>query len=118
MAPVSSPAASKRKGAGAEIAYHRWLLDEGHDAARLHLNGRDDEGDIHIHRGGAHLTVVEVKNCRTMNIPGWLRELDREMANTRVHRPGVVVDGYVVIRPRGVTDPAKWWRVTRTEARP
>lgn len=113
---MTTLATSRRKGATAECRYHDWLLADGQQAARVHLNGVNDEGDIHIYTAN-RITVVEVKHARGLRIGEWLRELDVEIANTARHRPGVTVDGYLIVRPVGIVDPGRWWRINRAEDR-
>lgn len=110
---MSTIANSKRKGARAELDLADWLIGGGRDAVRQHLAGVHDEGDILVLHGNASVTVIEVKHCARLDIGAWLRELDAEIANCAKHRPGVQVDGILVVRPRGITDPAAWWTIRR-----
>ncbi len=98
---MSSPAASKRKGAAAEIELLKALLDQGHAAFRVRLAGVNDEGDIHIAHPNGALTVIECKSAARIEMGAWLRELDREVQNVRRHRPGVDVKGRLAVRLRG-----------------
>ena len=61
----------------------------------------DDRGDIH----NAGQIVWECKSHKTIDLPGFLRELAREKANARV------TTGAVVVKRRGSADPADWYAV-------
>ena len=108
---MSSPAASRRKGAKAEIEVLAALIAAGHDAARIRLTGSEDQGDIVVFRGASRVHVYEVKDAKAQSIPGWLRELDREVENTRKARPGCDVTGSLLVRHRGgIWSEVKRWQ--------
>ena len=118
---MTSPAASRRKGAAAEIAWCDWLNGQGRTAVRVRLNGVDDLGDVHEYRdfglsaNASTVIVYEVKSTTRLDLPGALRELDREVENVRRVKPTGQVVGALVIRPRGVTDPALWPVIQRAQ---
>lgn len=94
---------SKQKGTAAEsavIAYLRrrgWLWAE-----RRALHGNTDLGDV----TGLPGIVIEVKAHKTLDLAGWLRELQTEQANA-----GATV-GFVWAKKRGTTNPADWYAIT------
>ena len=49
--------------------------------------------------------VIEVKNQKRIDIPGWLDELEVEMVNARAWT------GVLVIKRRGSTNPDDWYFV-------
>lgn len=97
---------NKAKGRQAEADLVAWLRLHGLPyAERRRLAGTADRGDI----AGWPGVVVEVKSGHTLDLPGWMRELDAEQEND-----GADV-GLLVIRLRGQTDPAAWLAVQRLE---
>jgi hypothetical protein len=72
--------ASKEKGTAWETAIVRYLKDSGFPLAeRRALAGTSDRGDI------ANLpVVVEAKNCRRDELPGWVDEATSEAVNAGV----------------------------------
>ena len=110
-----TPAASRRKGAKAETDMLSWLLGKDYQAVRQHLAGAADEGDLLVFRNGVAVDVIEVKSAARYEFPAWLRELDVEVANVKARRPGVKVRGWLVVRPKGTPNPAKWLVVRRCE---
>jgi len=73
---MTSP--QKRKGSSAELAVAKWLRTWGWvNAERSRAGWTDDRGDI----DGVPGVCIEVKNCKSIDIPGWLGELDVEMDN-------------------------------------
>jgi Holliday junction resolvase-like predicted endonuclease len=118
---ASKQAASRRKGADAEIKALNYYRENGLDAERLRLSGRDDEGDLVVREPVSDnrtiYTVIEVKAAAKYDIPGWLRELHTERQNF-INRRGLNpadVDGMLLVKPAGVGDPAKWWAITTNE---
>lgn len=103
-----TPAAARRKGASAETELTKALIDAGHHAVRLHLNGTYDQGDILVFHDNTSVTVYEVKSVVRLDLPGALRELATEVANTRAARPGITVKGILAIRLKG----GRWAMVT------
>lgn len=91
---------SKAKGTAAETAVARWLQTNGHPhAERRTLHGANDRGDI----AGLPGVVVEIKNCKTVDLAGWVDELQIEMANADA---GI---GAVIHKRRGRTDVGEWY---------
>jgi len=68
---------SKRKGSQYERDVVKWLISMGYPCAeRAYGAGRhDDVGDI----DGIDGVVIECKNEKRINIPGYLKELEDEM---------------------------------------
>lgn len=90
----------RAKGTAAETAVVRYLQDHGFPCAeRRALHGVNDKGDV----TGIGPIVLEVKNHKTMDLAGWIRELEAEMANADTDL------GSVVIKKRGTTDPGNWY---------
>ncbi len=90
----------KQKGTAAETAVVRWLNDSGFPAAeRRTLAGSNDKGDI----GGIPGVVLEIKNCKTIDLAGWLKELAAEMENA------AAPVGAVIHKKRGTTDVGEWY---------
>ena len=94
---------NKRKGDDAERRVAAYLQTQGWPEAvrALGAGRRDDVGDIH----NAGQIVYEVKSHRTIDLPGFLRELAREKANAKAGT------GAVVVKRRGSTNPADWYAV-------
>jgi hypothetical protein len=94
--------ANKRKGSAAELAVAKWLRRKGWlNAERSRAGWQDDRGDI----DGLPGVVIEVKNQKKMDIPGWLDELDVEMHNAKAWT------GVLVVKRRGSTDPDDWYYI-------
>jgi hypothetical protein len=97
---MTSP--QKRKGSSAELAVAKWLNRLGWTGAeRSRAGWTDDRGDI----DGMPGVVIEVKNCKTLSIPAWLRELEVEMKNAKAWT------GTLIVKRRGSTDPADWYAI-------
>lgn len=93
---------SKRKGTAAETAVVEYLKGRGWiHAERRALAGSLDKGDV----AGVVGVCLEVKSCKTMDLAGWLREVEAEQANAGAHV------GAVVAKKRGTTNPADWYAV-------
>lgn len=92
--------ANKRKGGAWEtevVADARGR--RGLDAERQPKNGSRDSGDIVIRYPGLHL-VIEAKNEKSINLPGYLEELRVEVNNYRAARPNVTAAGVVFVKRR------------------
>lgn len=98
--------ASKDKGTAWETAIVRYLVDSGFPRAeRRALAGTSDRGDI------ANLpVVVEAKNCRRDELPGWVDEATAEAVNAGVdvgvvwhHRRGKASPGEGFVTMSGAT---------------
>ena len=97
---MTSP--QKRKGSSAELAVAKWLNRLGWiHAERSRAGWTDDRGDI----DGMPGVCIEVKNEKRIDLPGYLRELEVEMANAKAWT------GAVIVKRRGSTDPADWYAV-------
>jgi hypothetical protein len=97
---------AKRKGTAGENGVVAALVDEGWiHAERRALAGTSDRGDI----AGIPGVMIEAKNCGTVTIPKWLREVEVEKANA-----GAEV-GVVWHKIRGKGD-ARDWAVTMSGA--
>lgn len=92
----------RAKGTAAETAVVRWLRDHGFPhAERRALHGTNDQGDV----TGIGPVVLEVKNHKTLDLAGWIRELETEIDNAKAET------GAVIAKKRGTTDPADWYAV-------
>jgi hypothetical protein len=92
----------RAKGTAAETAVVRYLREHGFPhAERRALHGTADQGDI----TGCGPVVFEVKNHKTLDLAGWLKELDVEMTNADVET------GVVIAKKRGTTDVGEWYAV-------
>ena len=92
---MSNP--SKAKGTAAESAVARYFVGRGWPfAERRSLSGTQDRGDLAGIYGIAGAAMLEVKNCKTLAIPAWLREAAVEQGNA-----GASVSA-VISKPRGV----------------
>jgi len=88
---MSNP--SKAKGTAAETAFVAYLRRRGWlHAERRALSGSQDKGDV----AGLPGVVLEVKNCRTVQLGAWLKEAAVEQRNADA------VLGVVVNKPHGV----------------
>ena len=80
----------------------KWLNRLGWTGAERSRAGfTDDRGDI----DGMPGVCIEVKNCKTLSIPAWLRELEVEMKNAKAWT------GTLIVKRRGSTDPADWYAI-------
>lgn len=98
---------ARAKGTLAETAIVKYLNENGFpDVERRVFHGTADQGDLIF---PAASVVVEIKNCGRYDIPGWLLELDREIANAGAKR------GYLVVKPKGVgtSNVGAWWVIER-----
>jgi hypothetical protein len=97
------PGGGRAKGNAAEVAVVNWLREHGYPDARRYLAGDGRQpGDI----DGVPALCIDVKNQQRHAIGEWLRQAERE---ARSNLP------VVVVKPRGETDPGKWWAVLRFE---
>lgn len=77
---MPSPQYSKTKGRTWENAIVEWLDSRiRQEPERRRLAGVNDKGDI----AGIPKLVIEAKNTRQYDIPGWMREADRESVNAK-----------------------------------
>ena len=92
------------KGTWAETATVDYLQTVGFPQAdRLTLKGNKDRGDVGLCPG----VIAEVKNDKSMDISGWLRETEVE----RGHANAAVA--FLVVKPEGIgrTRVNLWWSV-------
>jgi hypothetical protein len=78
---TSRQAAARRRGADFEIDLLNLFREEGWDAERLHLAGRDDEGDLVVREGDGFYTIIEAKAEKELNSSGYITEVLREREN-------------------------------------
>lgn len=96
---------SKAKGSKYERDLASYLISNGVDYERLRQVGIEDEGDGVVRNYGEHSSrflVVEAKAENRIDLPGYLRELEREEKFFSQHR-GIErsrVNGIVVIKRR------------------
>ena len=103
----------KAKGSQWERDIANYLVEAGFIYAerRYGAGNTQDKGDIN----GMPGLVIEAKNHKTMNLPGWLAEAEVERANAKAEYGVVVIkrrgkpaaQGYVVMT---LADFAKLWR--------
>lgn len=94
--------ASKRKGTAAETAVVKYLQENGFPyAERRALHGTQDKGDI----TGCGPIVFEIKNHKTLDLAGWVKELEAEIRNANADT------GSVIAKKRGTTNPGDWYAI-------
>ena len=97
---MTSP--QKRKGSAAELAVAKWLRKLGWiHAERSRAGWQDDRGDI----DGMPGVCIEVKAEKKIDIPGYLRELEVEIANAQAWT------GTVIVKRRGSMNVDDWYAV-------
>ena len=97
---MTSP--QKRKGSAAELAVAKWLRKLGWiHAERSRAGWTDDRGDIE----GMPGVCIEVKAEKKIDIPGYLRELEVEIANAQAWT------GTVIVKRRGSMNVDDWYAV-------
>ena len=97
---MTSP--QKRKGSAAELAVAKWLRKLGWiHAERSRAGWQDDRGDI----DGMPGVCIEVKNEKRIDLPGYLRELEVEIANAQAWT------GTVIVKRRGSMNVDDWYAV-------
>ena len=75
---------NRRTGAEWETRLLNQLRDTGHDIERLHLNGREDEGDL-ILTTENHTYVIEAKAGQP-HLAEFVKQASREARNYETHR--------------------------------
>lgn len=91
---------SKQKGTLAESGITKALVEEGWlHAERRALAGAADKGDINL---GGFPVVIESKNCATISIGAWLKEVAAEKKNANAEL------GVCWFKLRGKGDPRDW----------
>ena len=97
---MTSP--QKRKGSAAELAVAKWLRKLGWiHAERSRAGWTDDRGDI----DGMPGVCIEVKNEKKIDLPGYLRELEVEIAKAQAWT------GTVIVKRRGSMNVDDWYAV-------
>ena len=97
---MSNP--SKQRGTAAETAVVNYLHANGFPhVERRALAGVNDRGDI----SGIPGVVLEVKNCKRIELAGWADELDAEMRNAGAYL------GAVIAKRKGTTDVGRWYAI-------
>ena len=81
---ASQQARNRRAGAEWETRLLHQLPDTGHDIERLHLNGREDEGDL-ILKTKNHTYVIEAKAGQP-HLAEFVKQASREARNYETHR--------------------------------
>lgn len=95
-------AANKAKGSQWERDLLAYLRNEGYDAERLRLAGKDDEGDLVLKMGGLPF-IIEAKNEKSINLAGYVREAEVEARNySRARKQGVPGANFAaIVKARG-----------------
>ena len=69
----------KQKGSSFEREIVNHLRNQGYDAERTRAGWSDDRGDVHgISHRVLGIFTIECKNHKTMDLAGWIKELERE----------------------------------------
>ena len=91
---------NRRAGAEWETRLLHQLRDTGHDIERLHLNGKEDEGDL-ILKTGNKTYVIEAK-AGQQHLAQFVKEATCEARNYETHRnkQNQSAIGLVVIKQR------------------
>lgn len=95
---------AKDRGTWAETAVTEYVQHSGFPFAdRLTLRGSKDRGDVGLCPG----VIAEVKNDKSLDIPGWLRETETERLNANAKV------AFLVVKPPGIgrTRVGMWWSV-------
>ena len=96
------PSTAKAKGRETENAFVQWMKNRwGKKVERRRLTGAQDQGDI----SGWDNVCVEVKSGASIDLPGWLKQLEDEKINSDSEF------GFVAVRPKGKPDPEEWYAV-------
>ena len=97
---VTQQSRNRRAGAEWETRLLHQLRDTGHDVERLHLNGREDEGDL-ILTTGSKTYVIEAK-AGQQHLAQFVKEATIEARNYEQHRNLVNKStiGLVVLKQR------------------
>lgn len=69
--------ANKAKGTRYESEIRDFLNSVGFDVKRVVQMGRADQGDLH----GYPLHIIEAKSVKTIDLPSFVRQADREAVN-------------------------------------
>lgn len=77
-------ARNRRAGAEWETRLLHQLRDTGHDIERLHLNGKEDEGDLILTT--SHKTYVIEAKAGQPHLAEFVKQASREARNYETHR--------------------------------
>ena len=93
-------ARNRRAGAEWDIRLLHQLRNTGHEIERLHLNGREDEGDLILQTG--HKTYVIEAKAGQQHLAQFVKEATSEARNYETHRnrENQSTIGLVVIKQR------------------
>lgn len=95
---------ARQKGTSAETALVKYLRDNGFPhAERRALHGTADKGDV----TGTPGVAWEVKNHKSYDISGWLKETEVERVNALAEY------GILVVKPNriGLDSVNQWWAI-------
>lgn len=95
---------NRRRGAQWQVDIRDYLRQQGYDVEELKLQGQQDEGDLVVRLDAEpRFLIIEAKNEARIDLPGYLRELEREVENFAAHRgiPAHQVRGQVWVKQRG-----------------
>lgn len=81
---ASQQSRNRRAGAEWETRLLHQLRDTGHDIERLHLNGREDEGDLILTTG--HKTYIIEAKAGQPHLAQFVKEATCEARNYETHR--------------------------------
>jgi len=97
---------TRTKGSAAETAVVKYLNEEIWPAAeRRRLAGSSDKGDINPGGYPVPPVVIEVKNQKSLNFSGWLKEAEEERKNANAEI------GLVWAKRAGKGKPEDWYVV-------
>ncbi|UZV39516.1 holliday junction resolvase [Cutibacterium phage PAP1-1] len=81
---ASQQSRNRRAGAEWETRLLHQLRDTGHNIERLHLNGREDEGDLILTTG--HKTYILEAKAGQPHLAQFVKQASREARNYETHR--------------------------------
>lgn len=81
---ASQQSRNRRAGAEWETRLLHQLRDTGHNIERLHLNGREDEGDLILKTG--HKTYILEAKAGQPHLAQFVKQASREARNYETHR--------------------------------
>ena len=81
---VTQQSRNRRAGAEWETRLLHQLRDTGHDIERLHLNGKEDEGDLILTTG--HKTYVIEAKAGQPHLAQFVKQATAEARNYETHR--------------------------------
>lgn len=87
---------SRAKGTLLETAIKNYFQEQGFDAERIALQGKNDIGDIRI--VGID-SVFELKNCKKIELSKWVKETEVERQNAKKRF------GFCIFKRRGTNKP-------------